>query len=64
MNGINQKECPKSQLIPVLKMDGSCTGMVDVNGEKVICNEKCYAAEMMKIRQKKQAQIPLRGVAG
>jgi len=63
MNGINQKECPKSQLIPILRMDGSCTGMVDVNGKKVRCGEKCYAAEMMKTRQKKQARIPLRGVA-
>jgi hypothetical protein len=63
MDGINQKECPKSQLEPILRMDRSCTGMVKDGEKEILCRQNCYAAEMMKRRQKKQARIPFLGVA-
>ncbi|MFA6007799.1 MAG: hypothetical protein WC784_04130 [Candidatus Shapirobacteria bacterium] len=56
------KECPKSQLEPILRMDGSCTGMVNIDGKEILCSKNCYAAEVMRKRQEQKAGISLREV--
>lgn len=56
--------CFKSRQESVLRIDGSCTGKVIIDGAEHNCPvENCLALQRLEIRQSLQKEIPVLGVA-